>query len=370
MGTEAKYRWLAGLALLGFIVTAGCDGLAVVGGGTLLEPGENENALEPEENENAPEPDLITVETYATNTGRAAAIALDAAGDLYLVNERGLFGPIQEGDDVATLDPIGATNISDEEEMEDFFDNVPSSLVLAISNSGEFWISTPANATMAVVPPEGGPAEPFTGLLTDPTPDTASKIKPATMAIVPDEFDGAQIRPGTLLVGRETFNSELSTIDVESADRTVLNIDNPINPDELEDPDDGLRRWAHHVTFAADGTLYTSAGQLRLGAPGIQTIAPDGAPSNVAGTEAILAHTFVVLDNGDLVIRGSYDPVETPEVTGLLLWSAEDAAIVFGLDLPVAGLSEHDELILGPTGKTLFLSLPGQQEILLATDNR
>ena len=361
MGTARLGHWLLGAALLGILISAGCAAVSAIGGGTLFEP-------ELEDNENAAEPDAIVVEVYATNTGDAIGIALDADGDLYLVNERGLFGPIEAGDDIAAMDPFGATNLAD----EDLYRSEPTRLVLAISNSGEFFIGSPGSGILGVVPPEGGPAEPFGNLLTEPTPDDPSNIKPETMVIVPDAFDGTQIRPGTLLVGRETSFSELSTIDVESEERTVLNIDNPIgDPDELDNPEDALNRNAYHLVFSPDGgTLYSSSSQLRLGTPGIQTIALDGTPSEVAGTEAILAHSFVVLDNGDLVIRGSYDPGDDPTIGGLLLWSAEDEQVTFTIDVPDSEVSVDDELILGPGGDTLFISAPRLGQILRATDNR
>ncbi len=362
MNAKVSYRWMMVGAVWALVVGGGCDAVAVVGGGSLFNVEEEQQPDDPD----------ITVELYATNIGNAAGIALDADGGLILVNERGLFGPLSEDDDVAALSPFGAENLAAEESLDEFFDNIVSSLVLAITNSGEFWIGTQGNATLAVVPAGGGDAEPFTALLNEPTPEDPSNIKPETMVIVPDNHDGDQIRPGTLLVGRETSFSELSTIDVE-ADRAVINIDNPIgDPDELDNPDDALDRQAHHLTFGPDGTLYGSTGQGRKTEPNVQTIALDGTPTNLAGTERLAAHSFVVLPGGDLLIRGVYTPENNP-INGLMIWSAADEAVTVVVDLEDdfdLTLSEDDEIVLAADGKTAYLSLPEMGEIWRAIDNR
>ena len=114
----------------------------------------------------------VSFQTYATNTGGASGMALHpGTGELYAVNRDGLFGPISEGDDLSTMTPIGATNLAD----ENLFDTTPESLTLAITNEGEFWI-TSLQTTVAVVPPGGGAAEPYLGLFDAPdlVPETAS----------------------------------------------------------------------------------------------------------------------------------------------------------------------------------------------------
>ncbi|MCH7812642.1 MAG: hypothetical protein IID40_01345 [Planctomycetes bacterium] len=364
MNAKGSYRWLMVGSLLALAIGAGCDAVALVGGGDLFVV----------EEEQQPQQPLLTVERYATNTGDAAGIALDADGGLILVNNDGLFGPLEKDDDVATLTAFGAENVSDEATQDEFFDNIASSLVLVITNSGEYWIGTPGNVTLAVVPPGGGDAEPFTGLLNQPTPEDPSNIKPETMVIVPDNHDGDQIRPGTLLVGRETSFSELSTIDV-AGDRAVINIDNPIgDPDELDNPDDALDRYAHHLTFGPDGTLYGSSGQGRKTAPNVQTIALDGTPTNLAGTERLAVHSFVVLPSGDLLIRGVYTPENNP-INGLMIWSAADEAVIAASVVDLEDdfdltLSEDDEIVLADDGKTAYLSLVEMGEIWRAIDNR
>ena len=136
----------------------------------------------------------VSFQTYATNTGGASGMALrPGTGELYAVNGDGLFGPISEGDDLSMMVPIGATNLAD----ENLFDVRPESLTLAITNEGEFWI-TSLQTTVAVVPPEGGDAEPYLGLFDAPD------LTPETTALVPDNFEGPEIKPGQLLFGGET----------------------------------------------------------------------------------------------------------------------------------------------------------------------
>ncbi len=348
------------LGCLALAVMAGCDGVTVTGGGTSLLPDNtNENA-----NDNTgPEPEVIELEVVASNTGGAGGIALRPSdGALFLVNADGLFGPIDPtGDavDVSTLEPFGAENLAD----PDLFDIETDSLVLAITNSGEFWIGSNCCVTLAVVPPEGGPAEPFTGLLEGVD---ASNIKAETMAIVPEGFEGPQMGPGHLLVSQETSFSRLTAIDVEG-DRTVTNVDNPA---VIADPEEGLPRQGHHLTFSPDGMLYTARGSALVSEPAIQTIQTDGAPVNVAGTEALSADSFVALGNGDLILRAVYAPEGGDRLENILIWSAADQEVLPGLDLPAAEVSADDEMILAHDGETIYLSLPNRNEVVRVIVNR
>jgi hypothetical protein len=347
--------------ILGTALIAGCSSGAGGGIGDLFNV--NDNATGGDNvNANTPGGPLLGLETVATETGGASGMALRPSdGALFAVNPDGLFGPIAEGADLSGMTPIGATNLAD----ADIFDAEQKSLVLAISNADEFWIGSQCCVTLAVVAPTGGAAEAYTGLLTGPDPGDPSNIKPETMVIVPANFDGPQIDPGNLLVGRETAFSELSAIDVEG-DRSVVNVD---NPDELENPNDFLIRVAHHLTFGPDGTLYASRGVPSAEQAGIQTIDPDGRPHDLPGTQGLSAHSFVVLGNGDLLIRGSYQPAGGSRVSGLLIWSGETYALEVGLALPDADLSEDDELVIAPEG-TIYLSLPERNQIVRVIDLR
>jgi len=302
--------------------------------------------------------DSLETVVFASNTGGASGIALRPSdGALFLVNSEGLFGPIDDGDDVSTLEPIGATNLAD----ADLFGSESdlSHLVLAIANSGEFWIGLPPNKELAVVPPAGGDAESFTGLVVD------SNIAPETMVIVPEGFAGDQMEPGNLLVGQDTTFSRLSAIDVEG-DRTVVNVDNPLE----DDPDNELNRQAHHLTFSPDGVLYSCKRLTSATMAGLQTIATDGTPTDVAGTERLAADSFVALDGGDLILRGIYDPADGDQTTGLLIWSAADEEVQIGLEMTSTEVSADDEMILAADGETVYLSLPERDEIVVVVDNR
>lgn len=350
----SKRRGLLAVLLVAGLVQAGCD-LAVTGGGGggggLVV---NDNA-EPE-----PETEPLQLEAYATNTGGATGIALRPAdGALFLVNAAGLFGPIEDGDDVATMEPIGATNLGD----PDLFDIETGSLVLAITESGEFWIGSRCCVTLAVVGPEGGDAEPFTALLLG---DQPSNIRPETMAIIPAGFDGPQMSPGNLLVGEETSFSRLTAIDVEG-DRTAVNVDNPAI---IEDPENGLNREAHHLTFGPDGILYAASGGGLVSEPAIQTIDPEGRPAPVAGTEALSADAFVVLEGGDMIISGVYDPEGEDRLRGLLIFLPDEQRFELGAELSTGEMSADDEMILADDGETIYLALPNRNEVVRVIDNR
>lgn len=353
MISRCRGRYLTGAMLAALAATAGCDGIAVSGGGqSLLIDNVNENV--------APEPDPIELEVIATNTGGATGIALRPAdGALFLVNADGLFGPIDPGDDVSAMEPIGATNLDD----ADLFDIETGSLVLAISNSGEFWIGSTCCATLAVVGPEGGDAEPFTALLEGVDP---SNIKPETMVIIPEGFEGPQMRPGNLLVGQETSFSRLTAIDVDG-DLSVVNVDNPAI---IADPEEGLNREAHHLTLGSGGVLYGARGSALVSERAVQTIDEEGNPVGVPGTEALSTASFIVLADGDLIVRGIYDPEGDERLEGILIWSGADEEVLPGLDLPATETSADDEMILAPDGETIYLALPNRNEIVRVIYNR
>ena len=352
-----KGRYLTGAMLAALAATAGCDGVAVTGGGQSLLDGIVNGNL----NENvSQEPDPIELEVIATNTGEATGIALRPAdGALFLVNAEGLFGPIEPGDDVSAMEPIGATNLAD----ADLFDIETDSLVLAISNSGEFWIGSRCCVTLAVVGPEGGGAEPFTGLLEGVD---ASNIKPETMVLIPEGFEGPQMRPGNLLVGQETSFSRLTAIDV-GGDLSVVNVDNPAI---IADPEEGLNREAHHLTFSPSGVLCGASGSALVSEQAVQTIDEQGDPAGVPGTEALSTESLVALADGDLIVRGIYDPEGEERLEGILIWSATDEEVLPGLELPAAETSADDEMILAPDGETIYLALPNRNEIVRVIYNR
>jgi hypothetical protein len=307
-------------------------------------------------NDNVAE-DLVQLDVYATNTNGASGIALDPmTGDLYAVNEDGLFGPIEDGADLTGMTPIGATNL-DEAPFEEF---LLSSLVLAITDAGEFWIGSPGSGILAVVPPGGGPAEAFEGQSMD---NTVQAIFPETMAIVSTGFQGPQIMPGDLLLGQDTDFDALNAIAV-GGDRAVTAVDNPT------DPDNPQRREAHHLTFGLDGVLYSSRAEIALTMAGIQTIASDGLPTPLAGTMGVKADSFVGLANGDLIIRGARAITAVQSENGILVYSAADEDIVLGLELPLAEISEADEMVITADGDTVFLSLPNRNQIVRAIDLR
>jgi len=301
--------------------------------------------------------DLVRLDVFATNTNGASGIALDpSTGDLYAVNEDGLFGPLEEGADLSGMTPIGATNL-DEAPFEEF---LLSSLVLAITDAGEFWIGSPGSGILGVVPPGGGPAVAFEGQSMD---NTVQAIFPETMAIVPAGFQGPQIMPGDLLVGQDTNFDALNAIAV-GGDESVVAVDNPT------DPDNPQRREAHHLTFGLDGMLYSSRAELALTMEGIQTIATNGLPTPLAGTLGVKADSFVALANGDLIIRGARGLTGATSENGILVYSADDRDIVLGIELPLSEISEDDEMVITADGDTVFLSLPRRNQIVRAVDLR
>lgn len=296
----------------------------------------------------------VQLDAFATNTNHASGLALRPSdGALFTVNVDGLFGPLTAGVDVATLTSLGATNLG----AEDIFDIAQEDLVLAITDAGEFWIGATCCATLAIVAAEGGDAVPFTALLEGVDP---SNIKPETFALVPAGFDGDQIDPGNLLVGQETTFSRLSAIDV-AGDRAVVNVDNP-----TLGTDQARNREAHHLAFGPDGTLYSSRGTTSALLAGVQTIAADGTPTDLPGTTGIAAHSFVVTDAGDLIIRGTQRLSGTSSRQGIFIWSAATQTIDLGLEMTSSDVSESDEMVRAADG-TIFLSLPNRDEIVTVT---
>lgn len=362
--------WLSLLGIVALIGAAGCGGAVPGGVGGLVDDiidngndngngNDNDNSANDNDNDNGePAGPTASLTVIANNTNGAGGLAFATNGDLYMVNQDGLFGPIDQDSanwpvDISTMQPIGATNLAD----ADLFDVITTSHVLAITNSGEFWIGSRCCTTLAIVPPEGGDAEAFLDQLSG---GVTTGIKPESMVIVPDGFDGPEIDPGNLLLGQDTTFSRLSAIDVEG-DRAVVQVTNPI----ADDPDNPVNRDAHHLTFSTDGTLYSSDDIAALTAAGFQTIAEDGTPTDIAGTEGIAATTFVVLDNGDLLMRGTWQENATADtVSGVLLWSAADQTLSVALQLPFSEVSGDDEMIATPDRSTIYLSLPARNEIV------
>ncbi len=347
---------LIGLVLL--FPIAGCPGVSLPDIDDVLNMNGNSNGntnSNTNDNDNSSPSVSYELDVFATNTGGATGIALRPSdGALFAVNADGLFGPIEQGADVGMMTPFGATNLA----TPQLFMQETSSLVLSITDDGEFWIGSQCCFTLAVVPAEGGDAEPFLSLGTGVGP---SNIKPETMAIVPDGFAGAQMMPGNLLVGQETTFSRLSAIDV-AGERGVVNVDNPLLADG--DNTNDLNRNAHHLAFGLDGNLYSSRGTSGLTISGLQRIAPDGTPSILPGTLGVSANTFVGLANGDLLLRGSLQTGPTTQRRGIVLYNAADEVAAVVLEIAGAQLSEDDEMLITPDGNTIYLSLPNRNEIV------
>ena len=325
----------------------GCNGVPIPVGdiiGDILDnSNDNGNANDNDNGNDGQTAPRVSFQTFATNTGGASGMALHpGTGELFAVSADGLFGPISEGDDLSTMDPIGATNLAD----DNLFDAPPTTLALAITNDGEFWIAT-QQGTVAVVPPGGGDAAPFLGLINE-------EIQPEVIVLVPDGFEGPQITPGQLLFGHETTFDRLIQVDV-AGDRSVLSIDNPSS----------LLRQAHHLTFGLDGAFYSSKGVTALTQPGFQTIATDGTPTAIDATVGIAGDTFVVLANGDFVIRGSWQTSATaPTIIGILLFDAAEGEISLGVSIPNEETSESDEMVISSDGSMILLSRPAVNEIV------
>lgn len=354
-GTRAVAT-LMGLALL--FPLAGCPGVSLPDIDDVLNMNGNANGnsnANGNDNDNGAPSVSYELDVFATNTGGATGIALRPSdGALFAVNADGLFGPIEQGEDVSMLTPFGATNLG----TPQLFMQETSSLVLAITDDGEFWIGSQCCFTLAVVPAEGGDAAPFLSLGTGVDP---SNIKAETMVLVPDGFAGNQLMPGNLLVGQETTFSRLAAIDV-AGERGVVNVDNPL----LADGDDtnDLNRNAHHLAFGLDGNLYSSRGTSGLTISGLQRIAADGTPSALPGSLGVSADTFVGLANGDLLLRGNLQTGPTSQRRGIVYYNAADEVADVVLEITGADLSEDDEMLIAPDGNTIYLSLPNRNEIV------
>ena len=347
---------------------AGCDGVAVQDILDVLNINENgvagnENAAD-EQNDNAtidandhgdeppppPEPDRATLTPFATNTSGASGLALDGNGNLYLLNADGLYGPIAEGDDISELEPIGATNLAD----DDIFKNDETSLVLAISNEGEFWIGSRCCGTLAFLPVGEVDAVSFKDSLLD----SESQVRPETMVIVPDNVDSMQILPGTMLIGQESLFSFLATIDVDG-DHAVVDILNPEAEDDI--------RYGHHLAFGPDGTLYGSTKTSGVERIGFQTIGADGAPTDVAGTEGLAANSFVVLDDGDILMTGFLEVSGSSLQTGLFIVSPATGDVESVATLAGGPSVSDQELVLDRASGAIYLARPGQNDVVLVT---
>ncbi len=300
---------------------------------------------------NAGQTETLQAVTYVSNTGGASGIAIRPSdGALFAVNGTGLFGPLNDGDDLSLMAPFGAENLA----TPDLFDTGSDSLVLAITQSGEFWIGSSCCVKLAVVPAEGGDAQPFNGLLT-----SSSNIRPETMAIVPEGFVGDQIQPGQLLVGEETTFSRLAAIDVEG-DRAVTRVDNPLLGT--------TNRNAHHLAFGPGPVLYSSRGVLANTIPGLQTIAADGTPDFVDGSERFGIHSFVVRNDGDLVVRARHNLAGGDELNGVLIFSPGDQTMTFGVGYTTTETSEDDELAISADGNDIYMALPNLNTIVRLVD--
>ncbi|MHC5111101.1 MAG: hypothetical protein ACYTHJ_14615 [Planctomycetota bacterium] len=303
------------------------------------------------------EPNDASLTTYATNTDGAAGLAFRASdGAMFITSANGLFGPIEEGDDVSDLTPLGATNLGD----PDIFDAPPSSTILAITEDGEFWIGSNCCSTMGVVAPAGGNAEQFVGLIEG---FGSSNIKPEALAVVPDGFSGDQFQPGQILVSEDTTFSKLSAID--TTDRSVIQkIDNPV--------EDSLNREGQHLTFGADGNLYSGKALGTATIAGIQMIDTDGTPIPVDGTFRVSVNTFVVLENGDILINGSFrrsGDLPTDSFNGLFFYDAGSETLSEALTLAQGDNSDDDEMVIGPDG-TIYMTQPALNRVVIVNDRR
>jgi len=303
------------------------------------------------------DPDAASLSVYATNTDGATAIAQRPSdGAIFIVNASGLYGPIEQDDDVSTLDPFGATNLADME----LFDMEQPSLVLAIDNTGAFWISSPCCGTMARVPAEGGDAEPFLGLL---DPDDPANIFPTTLALVPDGFSGAQMMPGDILAGEDTTFSRLAAIDPVDL-MVVSKVENPI--------EESKNRHAGHLTFGLDGNLYGGRASSSADIAGVQMIATDGTPSDVPGTERVGVDAFVGQADGDLVIYGGFSragDLPSEAFNGVFFYDAEDESLVEGLTIDAGDIGTDDGMIITDDG-TIYLAHSARDRIVIVSDDR
>jgi hypothetical protein len=100
---------------------------------------------------------------------------------------------------------------------------------------------------------------------------------------------------------------------------------------------------------------------------GFQTIAADGTPTTLPGTTGASAKSFVVRNDGDLIIRGDHAVSATDSFAGLLIWSAADQTVSRALELSVDDRSEDDEMVIAADG-TIYLTLLNRSEIVRVVD--
>ena len=113
--------------------------------------------------------------------------------------------------------------------------------------------------------------------------------------------------------------------------------------------------------------LYSSRGTSSLLTAGVQSIATDGTPTNITGTTGLAPDSFVVLANGDILIRGSYKPDAQTTIRGILIYDVSADAIIVGTNLATNEITEGDEMIISPDGSRILLSLPARNEIVVVT---
>ncbi len=288
---------------------------------------------------------LVSLEVFASNTNGAAGIAVRGSdGGVFIVGDDGLFGPLEAGDNVSMLNPIGATNLL----SADLFDSDQSDYSLAIAGDGEFWIASSCCGTLGVVPPAGGDAEPFTGLI-DGNPPT--NIFPDALVVVPNNANFSSFAAGDILAGEDTSFSRLAAID--PATRTVTSIANP----------SATNRNANALAFDADGSLFTARAGTALTSAGLQQIGSNGAPTAVDGTLGLAANDMVVLANGDILIRGTLALTGGSSFRGLLILDAASGTLLEALEISAGDASASDDLVLLPDG-TVLMTQPNLNRVV------
>lgn len=288
---------------------------------------------------------LVSLKVFASNTNGAAGIAVrESDGGVFIVGDDGLFGPIESGDDVSQLTPIGATNLL----SADIYDSDQSDYSLAIAGNGEFWIASSCCGTLGVVPAAGGDAEPFTGLI-DGNPPT--NIFPDALVVVPSNANFSGFDAGDILAGEDTSFSRLAAID--PATRTVTSIANPST----------TNRHANALAFDAAGNLFTARAGTALTSAGLQQIDSDGAPTAVDGTLGLAANDMVVLANGDILIRGTLALTGGSSFRGLLILDATSGELLEALEISASDASSSDDLVLLPDG-TVLMTQPNLNRVV------
>ena len=149
-----------------------------------------------------------------------------------------------------------------------------------------------------------------------------------------------------------------ATIDVDG-DHAVVDILNPEVEDDI--------RYGHHLAFGPDGTLYGSTKTSGLERIGFQTIGTDGAPTDVAGTEGLAANSFVVLENGDILMTGFRDVSGSSLATGLFIVSPDTGEVESVATLAGGASVSDQELVLDRASGAIYLARPGQNDVVLVT---